>query len=45
MMLLLVFALQMLVQFWVNHHLLSLIERPLWRVVKNRSRSYVLKVQ
>ena len=33
--------LQMLVQFWVNHHLLSLLERPLWRVVSGRSRTYV----
>lgn len=32
---------QMLVQFWVNHHLLSLLERPLWRVVSGRSRTYV----
>ena len=30
-----------LIQFWVNHHLLSLTERPVWRVVKDRSRSYV----
>ena len=35
---------QVLVRFWVNHHLLDLIERPQWRVVKNRSRSYVNKV-
>lgn len=35
------FPVQKMVQFWVNHHLLSLLERPLWRVVKDRSRSYL----
>jgi predicted NAD/FAD-binding protein len=34
----------MLVRFWVNHHLLDLIQRPCWRVVKGRSKSYVDKV-
>jgi len=38
------FSIQVLVRFWVNHHLLDLIERPQWRVVKNRSRSYVAAV-
>ena len=38
------FSVQVLVRFWVNHHLLDLIERPQWRVVKDRSRSYVEKV-
>ena len=38
------FNIQVLVRFWVNHHLLDLVERPQWRVVKNRSRSYVEKV-
>ena len=33
-----------LVRFWVNHHLLDLTQRPCWRVVCNRSRSYVDKV-
>ena len=31
----------MLVRFWKNHHLLDLFQRPVWRVVKDRSRSYV----
>ena len=35
------FPVVMLVRFWQNHHLLDLIQRPVWRVVKNRSRSYV----
>ena len=30
-----------LVRFWDNHHLLDLVQRPVWRVVKDRSRSYV----
>ena len=30
-----------LVRFWSNHHLLSLFERPVWRVLKGRSKSYV----
>lgn len=30
-----------LVRFWANHHLLDLVQRPVWRVVKDRSRSYV----
>ena len=30
-----------LIRFWVNHHLLNVIERPLWRVVKGRSKAYV----
>ena len=34
----------MLVRFWVNHHLLDLVQRPLWRVVKGRSRAYVQKI-
>jgi cyclopropane-fatty-acyl-phospholipid synthase len=35
---------QVLVRFWVNHHLLDILVRPKWRVVKNRSRSYVKAV-
>ncbi len=31
----------MLVRFWANHHLLDLAQRPLWRVVRGRSRTYV----
>ena len=34
----------MLVRFWVNHHLLDLYQRPVWRVVKDRSRTYVEKI-
>lgn len=37
----LAFPVQMLVRFWVNHHLLDLTQRPKWRVVKGRSKSYV----
>lgn len=35
------FPLVSLVRFWVNHHLLQLVGRPVWRVVKGRSKSYV----
>ena len=38
------FPIIMLIRFWVNHHLLDIVQRPLWRVVKNRSREYVKKV-
>jgi hypothetical protein len=38
------FPVVMLVRFWANHHLLDLLQRPLWRVVKDRSRSYVDKI-
>ena len=31
-------------RFWVNHHLLDIFQRPLWRVVKGRSQAYVAKV-
>ena len=31
----------MLVRFWVNHHLLDVLQRPIWRVVTGRSRTYV----
>ena len=34
----------MLIRFWVNHHLLDIFQRPLWRVIKGRSRTYVDKV-
>lgn len=40
----LAFPVQMLVRFWVNHHLLDLVQRPCWRVVKGRSKTYVDKV-
>jgi predicted NAD/FAD-binding protein len=38
------FPIQMLVRFWVNHHLLDLTQRPKWRVVKDRSVNYVRAV-
>jgi predicted NAD/FAD-binding protein len=38
------FPVQMLVRFWVNHHLLDLTQRPKWRVVKDRSVNYVRAV-
>ena len=38
------FPIQVLVRFWVNHHFFDIFVRPKWRVVKNRSRSYVAKV-
>ena len=38
------FPVMMLVRFWVNHHLLDLTQRPVWRVVKDRSRTYVQKI-
>ncbi|KAF5839621.1 cyclopropane fatty acid synthase [Dunaliella salina] len=38
------FPVQLLIRFWVNHHLLDIFQRPLWRVVKGRSKSYVDKV-
>ena len=38
------FPIQMLVRFWQNHHLLDVLQRPLWRVVKGRSESYVARV-
>ena len=37
----LAFPVQMLIRFWVNHHLLDVMGRPCWRVVKGRSKSYV----
>ena len=38
------FPARMLVRFWANHHLLDLFQRPVWRVVKGRSRAYVEKI-
>lgn len=38
------FPVQMLVRFWVNHHLLDIFQRPLWRVIKGRSQAYVKRV-
>jgi hypothetical protein len=31
------FPIQSLIHFWVNHHLLNILERPLWRVVKGKA--------
>ena len=39
------FPVRTLVRFWVNHHLLNIIERPLWRVVSGRSSAYVDAVE
>ena len=33
-----------LVRFWVNHHLLDLMQRPVWRVVSGRSCQYIYKI-
>ena len=33
-----------LVRFWSNHHLLDMLQRPLWRVVSGRSKQYVDKI-
>lgn len=38
------FPVVMLVRFWANHHLLDIFQRPRWRVVVGRSRSYVDRV-
>lgn len=38
------FPITMLVRFWVNHHLLDITQRPVWRVVKGRSRTYAQRV-
>ncbi|GLC46603.1 hypothetical protein PLESTB_001222700 [Pleodorina starrii] len=40
----LVFPVCMLVRFWINHHLLDIFQRPLWRVVRGRSETYVRRV-
>lgn len=38
------FPICMLIRFWINHHLLDITMRPCWRVVKNRSKTYVDKI-
>ena len=38
------FPASMLVRFWANHHLLDLFQRPVWRVVSGRSRTYVERI-
>lgn len=38
------FPVQMLIRFWVNHHLLDVFERPVWRVVAGRSKAYVQRI-
>ncbi|KAG2447750.1 hypothetical protein HYH02_007208 [Chlamydomonas schloesseri] len=40
----LAFPVVMLIRFWVNHHLLDIFQRPLWRVVRGRSKAYVDRV-
>jgi predicted NAD/FAD-binding protein len=39
----LAFPVQMQVRFWMNHHLLNIFDRPLWRTVKDRSQAYVAR--
>ena len=39
------FPVRTLVRFWVNHHLLNIVERPNWRVVRGRSKAYVDAVE
>lgn len=41
----LAFPVRTLVRFWVNHHLLNIVERPAWRVVRGRSKEYVDAVE
>ena len=38
------FPLLRLLRFWANHHLLDIFQRPRWRVVKGRSRTYVDRI-
>lgn len=38
------FPICMLIRFWVNHHLLDITMRPCWRVVKDRSKTYVDRI-
>lgn len=40
----LTFPARMLIRFWVNHHLLNVTSRPVWRVVTGRSAAYVAAV-
>ena len=37
----LAFPVQMLIRFWVNHHLLDVLQRPRWRVLRDRGEAYV----
>merc|ERR1719162_2224918 len=30
-----------MIRFWANHHLLDVVQRPVWRVLKGRSQAYV----
>ena len=41
----LAFPVRTLVRFWVNHHLLNVVERPVWRVVRGRSEKYVEAIE
>ncbi|PRW60674.1 cyclopropane-fatty-acyl-phospholipid synthase [Chlorella sorokiniana] len=38
------FPVRTLIRFWVNHHLLDLYQRPCWRVVSGRSKTYVDRI-
>jgi len=39
------FPVRSLIRFWANHHLLNIVERPAWRVVRGRSKEYVDAVE
>ena len=40
----LAFPVTLLIRFWQNHHLLDVMQRPVWRVVSGRSREYVKRI-
>ena len=37
----LAFPVVSMIRFWANHHLLDVVQRPVWRVLKGRSQAYV----
>ena len=37
----LAFPVVSMIRFWANHHLLDVVQRPVWRVLKGRSQTYV----
>ena len=40
----LAFPATLLIRFWQNHHLLDVMQRPVWRVVSGRSQAYVQRI-
>ena len=40
----LAFPVTLLISFWQNHHLLDVVQRPVWRVVSGRSREYAKRI-